>query len=160
MGIGVSLILIAVGAILTWAVETSVSGLDVNAVGVILMIVGAGRARAFAGLLVDLVGSRVFPADSGFRPGQVGGGTSSSRTPLPTRSSSGTSGELRRGAPPVAGLHWCRAALRPPEPAPEPLRLVQRLVNTVDFERDRDWLADLLSEEGAQATPHGARPCP
>ncbi len=40
MGIGVSLILIAVGAILTWAVETSVSGLDVNAVGVILMIVG------------------------------------------------------------------------------------------------------------------------
>ena len=41
MGIGVSLILIAVGAILTWAVETSVSGLDVNAVGVILMIVGA-----------------------------------------------------------------------------------------------------------------------
>jgi hypothetical protein len=40
MGLGVSLILIAVGAILTWAVETSVSGLNVNAVGVILMIVG------------------------------------------------------------------------------------------------------------------------
>jgi hypothetical protein len=40
MGIGVSLILIAVGAILTWAVEASVSGLDINAVGVILMIVG------------------------------------------------------------------------------------------------------------------------
>jgi hypothetical protein len=40
MGIGVSLILIAVGAILTWAVETSVSGLDITAVGVILMIVG------------------------------------------------------------------------------------------------------------------------
>jgi hypothetical protein len=40
MGIGVSLILIAAGAILTWAVETSVSGLDINAVGVILMIVG------------------------------------------------------------------------------------------------------------------------
>lgn len=40
MGIGVSLILIAAGAILTWAVETSVSGLDVNALGVILMIVG------------------------------------------------------------------------------------------------------------------------
>jgi hypothetical protein len=40
MGIGVSLVLIAVGAILTWAVETSVSGLDINAVGVILMIVG------------------------------------------------------------------------------------------------------------------------
>jgi hypothetical protein len=40
MGIGVSLILIAVGAILTWAVDAHVSGLNVNAVGVILMIVG------------------------------------------------------------------------------------------------------------------------
>jgi predicted RNA-binding Zn ribbon-like protein len=40
-----------------------------------------------------------------------------------------------------------------PNHAPEPLRLVQRLVNTVDFERDRDWLADLLAEEGIQATP-------
>jgi predicted RNA-binding Zn ribbon-like protein len=40
-----------------------------------------------------------------------------------------------------------------PNHAPEPLRLVQRLVNTVDFERDRDWLADLLAEEGVQATP-------
>jgi Domain of unknown function (DUF6458) len=49
MGIGVSLILIAVGAVLTWAVETSVSGLDINAVGVILMIVG------FAGLVISLV---------------------------------------------------------------------------------------------------------
>jgi hypothetical protein len=49
MGIGVSLILIAVGAILTWAVETTVSGLDINAVGVILMIVGG------VGLLISLV---------------------------------------------------------------------------------------------------------
>jgi membrane protein implicated in regulation of membrane protease activity len=40
MGLGVSLILIAVGAILTWAVEASVSGLDITAIGVILMIVG------------------------------------------------------------------------------------------------------------------------
>ena len=40
MGMGVSLILIAVGAILTWAVDAHVSGLNVNAVGVILMIVG------------------------------------------------------------------------------------------------------------------------
>jgi hypothetical protein len=40
MGIGVSLILIAVGAILTWAVSASTSGIDINAVGVILMIVG------------------------------------------------------------------------------------------------------------------------
>jgi hypothetical protein len=41
MGLGVSLILIAVGAILTFAVEASVSGVDVDAVGWILMIVGA-----------------------------------------------------------------------------------------------------------------------
>jgi predicted RNA-binding Zn ribbon-like protein len=40
-----------------------------------------------------------------------------------------------------------------PNHAPEPLRLVQRLVNTVDFERSRDWLTDLLAEEGMQATP-------
>jgi hypothetical protein len=40
MGIGVSLILIAVGAILTWAVTATTSGIDINTVGVILMIVG------------------------------------------------------------------------------------------------------------------------
>ncbi len=40
-----------------------------------------------------------------------------------------------------------------PNEAPEPLRLVQRLVNTVDFERDRDWLADLLAEENVQPAP-------
>jgi len=49
MGIGVSLILIAVGAILTWAVNASVSGVDINAIGVILMIVGA------VGLLLSLM---------------------------------------------------------------------------------------------------------
>ena len=41
MGIGVSLILIAAGAILTWAVNATVSGLDINTIGIILMIVGA-----------------------------------------------------------------------------------------------------------------------
>ena len=41
MGIGVSLILIAVGAILTWAVNATVSGLDINTVGIILIVVGA-----------------------------------------------------------------------------------------------------------------------
>ena len=48
MGISVSLILIAAGAILTWAVETEVSGLDINTVGVILMVVG------IVGLLISL----------------------------------------------------------------------------------------------------------
>jgi hypothetical protein len=41
MGLGVSLILIAVGAILTWAVQVETSGFNVNTVGVILLIVGA-----------------------------------------------------------------------------------------------------------------------
>ncbi|HEX4525262.1 MAG TPA: DUF6458 family protein [Gaiellaceae bacterium] len=49
MGIGVSLILIAAGAILTWAVNATVSGLDINTVGVILMVVGA------VGLVLSLV---------------------------------------------------------------------------------------------------------
>ena len=41
MGIGVSLVLVAAGAILTWAVDATVSGLDIHTVGVILMVVGA-----------------------------------------------------------------------------------------------------------------------
>ena len=40
MGIGTSLFLIAVGAILYFAVETSVSGISIATVGLILMIVG------------------------------------------------------------------------------------------------------------------------
>jgi hypothetical protein len=40
MGIGVSIFLIAVGAILAFAVNFDVSGLDINVVGYILMIVG------------------------------------------------------------------------------------------------------------------------
>jgi hypothetical protein len=40
MGLGVSLFLIAVGAILTWAVSAEASGIDIQVVGVILMIVG------------------------------------------------------------------------------------------------------------------------
>lgn len=41
MGIGVSVFLLAVGAILAFAVDFEVSGLDINTIGVILMIVGA-----------------------------------------------------------------------------------------------------------------------
>ena len=40
MGIVISLILIAFGAILTWAVETSGGTVDPQVVGVILMVVG------------------------------------------------------------------------------------------------------------------------
>jgi DMSO/TMAO reductase YedYZ heme-binding membrane subunit len=41
MGIGVSVFLLAVGAILAFAVDVTVQGLDLDTVGVILMIVGA-----------------------------------------------------------------------------------------------------------------------
>ncbi len=41
MGIGVSLILIAVGAVLAFAVHVSTSGFNVHTVGYILLIVGA-----------------------------------------------------------------------------------------------------------------------
>jgi hypothetical protein len=40
MGIGVSLFLIALGAILTFAVEVTADGFNINTIGVILMIVG------------------------------------------------------------------------------------------------------------------------
>jgi hypothetical protein len=49
MGLGVSLLLIAVGAILVWGVQGDVAGLNEDAIGVILMIVGA------AGLLLSLL---------------------------------------------------------------------------------------------------------
>jgi hypothetical protein len=41
MGIGVSIFLIAVGAILTFATNFELSGLDIGVIGVILMIAGA-----------------------------------------------------------------------------------------------------------------------
>ena len=49
MGIGVSLILAAAGAILLWAVDAEVSGVDISTVGAILLIVG------IAGALLSLV---------------------------------------------------------------------------------------------------------
>lgn len=49
MGIGISIFLIAVGAILKFAVSVSTSGVDLQTVGVILMVVGA------VGLLASLI---------------------------------------------------------------------------------------------------------
>lgn len=40
MGIGVGIFLIAVGAILTFAIDVQANGIDLDVVGVILMIVG------------------------------------------------------------------------------------------------------------------------
>jgi hypothetical protein len=66
MGIGVSLVLIAGGAILTWAVETSVSGLNINTVGVILMVVG------IIGLILSLVFWSSWGGFGAVRPGPGG----------------------------------------------------------------------------------------
>jgi Domain of unknown function (DUF6458) len=49
MGISLSILMVAVGAVLTWAVSAEVSGVDITAVGVILMVVG------IVGLLLSLV---------------------------------------------------------------------------------------------------------
>jgi hypothetical protein len=58
MGIGVSLFLLAVGAILKFAITvTNPSGVDLNTVGVILMIVGA----------LGVVVSTLFWSSLGFR---------------------------------------------------------------------------------------------
>lgn len=49
MGIGVSLLLVAAGAILKFAVTATTSGINLNTVGVVLMIVGG------LGLLLSLI---------------------------------------------------------------------------------------------------------
>jgi uncharacterized membrane protein YhaH (DUF805 family) len=48
MGIGGSLVLIAIGAILKFAVTAKVSGIDLSTVGVVLMIIG------IVGLLISI----------------------------------------------------------------------------------------------------------
>ena len=59
MGIGVSVFLLAVGAILAFAVDLTVSGLDLATVGVILMIVGAiGLVTSMLIFGRDTVGGR------------------------------------------------------------------------------------------------------
>jgi hypothetical protein len=65
MGISLSILLIAVGAILTWAVSAEVSGVDITAVGVILMIVGA------VGLVVSMI---FWSSWGGFGARDTGGG--------------------------------------------------------------------------------------
>ena len=44
VGIGISMILLALGAIFVWATDASVSGVDLTTIGLILMIIGAAGA--------------------------------------------------------------------------------------------------------------------
>ena len=55
MGIAVSIFLIGIGAVLTWGVERTASGVDVNTIGLILMAVGG------VGFLASLLLSSSMP---------------------------------------------------------------------------------------------------
>jgi hypothetical protein len=59
MGIGTSIFLIAVGAILKFAVTADVSGIELSTVGLILMIVG------ILGLVISLFLTTVLTRDRG-----------------------------------------------------------------------------------------------
>ncbi len=94
MGISISILLIAVGAILTWGVTAEAEGLDVNAIGVILMIVG----------LLGLVLSLLFWSSwGGFRrrTAYVDGGTPVRAAPVaPHRTTVVEEHDVAPGPPP------------------------------------------------------------
>jgi hypothetical protein len=80
MGVAVSILLIAVGAVLTWGVTAEAEGLDINAIGVILLIVG----------LLGLVLSMIFWSSWGWggfrrRTAYVEGAPVRRRTVVPRR---------------------------------------------------------------------------
>ena len=65
MGIGISVFLLAIGAILAFAVDLTVSGLDLATIGVILMIVGAiGLVTSMLIFGRDSVGRRSVVTDT------------------------------------------------------------------------------------------------
>jgi hypothetical protein len=68
MGTAVSLLMIAAGAIMAWAVTTTASGFSINTVGIILMVVGA------IGLVLSIIFWSSWGGFSGARD-RSGGGT-------------------------------------------------------------------------------------
>ncbi len=63
MGIGTSIFLIAVGAILRWGVADAVEGINLPVIGLILMVVGV------IGLLISLFYANMFNRDRGVAAG-------------------------------------------------------------------------------------------
>ena len=59
MGIGASIFLLAVGAILTFAVDWTVQGVDLDAVGIILMIAGCIGLAVTLAMMSRTGGARV-----------------------------------------------------------------------------------------------------
>jgi hypothetical protein len=72
MGISLSIFLIAIGAVLAWAVSAEVSGIDVQVAGVILVVVG----------VIGLFASLVFWSSWGGFGGRESGGGSSPQTTI------------------------------------------------------------------------------
>lgn len=71
MGISLSIFLIAIGAILAWAVSAEVSGIDVQAAGIILVVVG----------VIGFIASLVFWSSwGGFGARDAGGASGSPQT--------------------------------------------------------------------------------
>jgi hypothetical protein len=69
VGISLSIFLIAIGAILAWAVSAEVSGIDVQAAGIILVVVG----------VIGFIASLVFWSSwGGFGGGREAGGAGGS----------------------------------------------------------------------------------
>jgi len=90
MGIGISIFLLAVGAILAFAVHVSVHGVDLQTVGVILMAVGALGIVLF--LLVFMPRRRRYVRETAYAPDEAAGGEPRART----RSDSVISDEVDR----------------------------------------------------------------
>ena len=70
MGISLSILLIAIGAVLAWAVNAEVSGIDIQVAGVILLVVG----------VIGLLASLVFWSSWGGFGAQDGGGSAAAHT--------------------------------------------------------------------------------
>ena len=65
MGIGTSIFLIALGAILRWGVADAIEGINLPVIGLILMIVGV------IGLLISLFYANLFTRDRAVAAGGV-----------------------------------------------------------------------------------------
>jgi hypothetical protein len=75
MGISLSIFLIAVGAVLAWAVNAEAAGIDLQVAGIILVIVG----------VIGLIASLIFWSSWGGFGSREGGGQSGQNTTVVER---------------------------------------------------------------------------
>ena len=142
MGIGVSLILIAVGAVLAFAVQSRTSGFNINTVGYILLVVGAIGALIFS--------SSGRAGRSRRRPPAYRGG---GRRRLATRSDVARRRPLVHGAPAAPGLAEAEDELGV---VGHPLRRPRRVERQLELDvLDPLDLPDWLSMSCAMSGPAG-----